>query len=152
MTSNNVKIVKEIITRELLDFTRFHVDVKDIKNPPQWWEKHEYKFHVIGFLVKQILRIIGSQIETKRIFSLIGILTCLRRYQLQSEILDQLTFINQNWPNDPRVGCYMPSTLVEFIEKNEIVKELEEFEGEFEREKIVDMNFLYQKNLFSIIY
>jgi hypothetical protein len=37
----------------------------------------------------------------------------------------------------------MPSTLVEFTKKNEIVKELEEFEGEFEREEIVDMNFLY---------
>jgi len=35
----------------------------------------------------------------------------------------------------------MPSTLVEFIEKNEIVKELEEFEGE--GEEIVDMNSLY---------
>jgi hypothetical protein len=36
----------------------------------------------------------------------------------------------------------MPSTLVEFIEKDEIVKEeLEEFEGKFEREKIIDMNF-----------
>jgi hypothetical protein len=31
MTSNNVEIVKEIITRELLDFRRFHVDVKYIK-------------------------------------------------------------------------------------------------------------------------
>lgn len=47
--------------------------------------------------------------------------------------------INRNWPNDPRVG-YMNSTLVEFIEKDEIVKELKEFEREFEREKIVDMN------------
>jgi hypothetical protein len=38
----------------------------------------------------------------------------------------------------------MSSTLVKFIEKNEIVEEeLEEFEGEFEREEIVDMNFLY---------
>jgi hypothetical protein len=36
----------------------------------------------------------------------------------------------------------MPSTLVKFIEKDEIV-ELEEFEGEFEREEIVDMNSLY---------
>jgi hypothetical protein len=79
MTSNNVKIVKEIVTRELLDFRRFHVDVKDIKNPPQWWEKHEFKFYVVGFLAKQILRIIGSQIEIERIFSLVGILTCLKR-------------------------------------------------------------------------
>jgi hypothetical protein len=34
----------------------------------------------------------------------------------------------------------MPSTLVEFIEKDKIVEE--ELE-EFEREEIVDMNFLY---------
>jgi len=32
MTNNNVKTAKEIVTRELLDFRRFHVDVKDIKN------------------------------------------------------------------------------------------------------------------------
>jgi len=38
----------------------------------------------------------------------------------------------------------MPSTLVEFIEWDEIVKEeLEEFEGEFEREEIINMNYLY---------
>jgi hypothetical protein len=35
MTSNNAEIMKEIISRELLDFKRFHVDVKDIKNPLQ---------------------------------------------------------------------------------------------------------------------
>jgi hypothetical protein len=37
----------------------------------------------------------------------------------------------------------MSSTLLEFIHKDEIVEELEEFEGEFEREEIVDMNSLY---------
>jgi hypothetical protein len=38
----------------------------------------------------------------------------------------------------------MSSTLVEFIEKSEIVEEeSKEFEGEFEREEIVDMNSLY---------
>jgi len=58
------------------------------------------------------------------------------------KFLDKLIFVSQNWPNDFRVGCNMPSTLVKFIEKDEIV-ELEEFEGEFEREEIVDMNSLY---------
>jgi hypothetical protein len=33
MTNNNVETTKEIVARELLDFRRFHVDVKDIKNP-----------------------------------------------------------------------------------------------------------------------
>jgi hypothetical protein len=46
---------------------------------------------------------------------------------------DKLTFVNQNWPNDPKVGFNIPLTLVEFIEKDEIVEELEEFEREFER-------------------
>jgi len=33
MINNNVKIAKEITKRELLDFKRFHVDMKDIKKP-----------------------------------------------------------------------------------------------------------------------
>jgi len=120
------------------------VDVEDIKNLLQWWEKDESKFPKVSFLARQILGIVGSQIEIECIFSLVGILTSLRRYQLQSEILDKLIFFSQNWPNDLRVGCNMPSTMVEFIEKDEIVEEeLEEFVGEFEREEIEDMNFLY---------
>jgi orotidine-5'-phosphate decarboxylase len=44
---------------------------------------------------------------------------------------------------------------VEFIEKDEIVKELKEFEREFEREKIVDMKFCYINKtifLYLLIY
>jgi len=37
----------------------------------------------------------------------------------------------------------MPSTLVEFIKKDQIVEELEKFEGEFKRGEIVDMNSSY---------
>jgi len=79
MTSNNIKTTKEIVTRELLDFKKFHVDVKDIKNLLQWWKKHEYKFSTFGFLAKRILGIVGSQIGTKHIFSLVGILTSLKK-------------------------------------------------------------------------
>ncbi len=79
MTSNNIKTTKEIVTRELLDFKKFHVDVKDIKNLLQWWKKHEYKFPTFGFLAKRILGIVGSQIGTKHIFSLVGILTSLKK-------------------------------------------------------------------------
>jgi hypothetical protein len=53
-------------------------------------------------------------------------------------------FVSQNWPNDPRLGCKTMSNFVEFVEKDKIIEdELEEFEGEFKREEIVDMNFLY---------
>jgi hypothetical protein len=89
MTSNSAKIAKEIVTRELLGFKRFTMDVKDIKYILQWWEKHESSFHIVGFLAKQILGIVGSQIKTKRICSLVGILTSLKKYQLQSESLNK---------------------------------------------------------------
>jgi hypothetical protein len=83
LTSNNAKTTKEIVTRELPDFRRFHVDVKNIKNPLQWWERLESRFLVVGFLAKQILRIVNSQIETEHIFSLVEILTRLKKCWLQ---------------------------------------------------------------------
>jgi hypothetical protein len=52
MTDYNTKTVKEIVIRELLDFKRFHVDVKDIKKPFQCWKKHESKLLVVGFFTK----------------------------------------------------------------------------------------------------
>jgi hypothetical protein len=48
----------------------------------------------------------------------VGILTNLRRYHLQSENLENLIFVNKNWPNDPKNGCKLPSNLVELIETN----------------------------------
>jgi hypothetical protein len=134
---------------KVVGFRKFHVDVKDIEKPFQWWEKHESRFPINGFLAKQILGILGSQIEIECIFSLAKILTSLRKCWSQSENLNKLNFVSQNWPNGPRVGCNMPSTLVEFIKKDEIVEE--ELE-EFEREEIINMNSLYLKKLISIIY
>jgi hypothetical protein len=51
-------------------------------------------FPIVGFLVRQILSIISSQIEIEKIFSLIGILTNLKRYHLQSENSNKLIFVN----------------------------------------------------------
>ncbi len=119
------------------------MNLKETKNPLQWWEKHESRFPIVVFLARQILGIVSSQIETKHIFSLVGIVTNLRRCHLQSKNLEKLIFVNQNWPNDPRLRCKTPSNFVEFIEKDKIIEEeLEEFEGGFEREEIVDMNSL----------
>jgi hypothetical protein len=56
------------------------------------------------FVLKQILRIIESQIEMNKVFSLIRILTSFRRC-LQSNFLDQMIFVNKNWHNDPMIGC-----------------------------------------------
>jgi hypothetical protein len=53
-------------------------------------------FFTIGFCGKKILGTIGYQIELEKIFSLVEILTSLKRCRLQLENLDKLIFINKN--------------------------------------------------------
>jgi hypothetical protein len=65
-------------------------------------------FPTIGFLARQILGVVGSQIKTKRFFSLVGILTNLRRYNLQSKNLEILIFAHKNWPSDLMNVNYLP--------------------------------------------
>jgi hypothetical protein len=55
---------KELVIKKLLIFKRYQVGPKNIKCPLQWWGKHEVMFPTIGFLARQILGIVGSQIET----------------------------------------------------------------------------------------
>jgi hypothetical protein len=74
----------------------FQLDVKDMKCPFQWWQKHEAMFPTIGFFAWQILGIVGSQIETERIFSLFGILTNLKKMSLQTKNLEKFIFVNKN--------------------------------------------------------
>ena len=42
--------------------------------PSKWWKENALRFPNVGFLAKQLLAILGSQIETKRIFSIHAIL------------------------------------------------------------------------------
>jgi hypothetical protein len=72
------------------------VDVKNIKCPLQWWEKHESMFPIVGLCAKQILGIVGSQIETQKKNSLARIF--ISKCCLQSKKLDKLIFV-KNWPN-----------------------------------------------------
>ncbi len=79
--------------KELLIFRRYQLNVKDTKCPPQQWQKHEAMFSTIGFLAQQILGIVGSQIETKRIFTLTRIFTNLKRCRLQLEKLTKFALM-----------------------------------------------------------
>jgi hypothetical protein len=116
------------------------MDPKDIKCPLEWCAKHEAMLNIVGFLACQILNIVGSQIDTIRIFSLTCIFTNLSRCCLQSNNLEILIFLNKNWPSDLRVCCKSPSNLVELIQRDlDFEEELEKFEGSLEWDKIVDM-------------
>jgi hypothetical protein len=119
---------KELVTKQLLIFKHYQVDPKDIKCPLQWWGKNEAMFPIVGFLACQILGIVGSQFYFLN--SLTSILTNLRRCHLQSK----------NWTSDPRDGCKLFSNLVELIQTYlDFEEELEEFEGSFEQDEIVDI-------------
>ena len=98
---------------------------KSTKKPFEWWKlEHEGQFPTVGYLARQILGIIGSQIKIERVFSIAGILTMLRRCRLGSKNLDQLVLLVKNWPDDPRQGCEAKS-LEEFgVEKAQIIDQL----------------------------
>jgi hypothetical protein len=58
----------KLVNRKLLIFSHYKVNVKNIKCPLQWWEKHESMFPTFVLCVRQVLGIIGFRIEIKRIF------------------------------------------------------------------------------------
>ncbi len=68
---------------------------------------------------------------------MVGILTNLKRCRLQTKYLEKLIFVNKNWPNDSRIGCKPPSNLLEFLERDMDLEE--EFEGEFEKDEVVEV-------------
>ncbi len=89
MVVNTNDLTKELVNRKLLIFLKYLLDAKDIKCPLKWWKKHETMLSTTGFLIKQILGIIGSQIEMKNIFSLTKIFTNLNRCCLQLDKLEK---------------------------------------------------------------
>jgi hypothetical protein len=137
MTSNTSEPATELVNIEVLIFRHYQVDVKDMKCPLHWWEKHESMFPTFGFCAKQILGIVESQIEIKRIFSLARILASLRRSHLQSKNLNKLIFVNKKWPTDPRIGFKSPSSFVDLIWTGLNLEK--EFERAFKRDKILEL-------------
>ncbi len=64
----------------------------------------------------------------------------LRRCFFQLNNLDRLIFVCKNWCNDPRVRCNSTSNLIELIMFIvALEEELDEYEGEFERDEILDL-------------
>jgi hypothetical protein len=85
------------------------------------------------------LGIVGSQIKTKKIFSLVEILTNLKKCCWQIIFLKKLIFFNKNWFNNLRIRCKPPFNLIEFLKKDIDGKvDLNFFEEEFERDEIVE--------------
>ncbi len=143
MVVNTSDLTKELINRKLLIFKKYLLDAKDIKCPLKWWKKHETMLSSIGFLIKQILGIIGSQIEMKNVFSLIKILINLKRCRLQLDNLEKWIFMNKNWLNDARMACKPLNNLVTLINsKLDLKQELNEFESSFEQHEWIERDLI----------
>jgi len=119
------------------------VNVKEITCLLRWWEKwekYETLFPTVGFLVWQNLGIVGSQIEIKRIFFSVGILINLRRCHVQLYKFKKLIFVKKNWANGFKIGYKSLFDLIELIGIDaNLKKRLEQFEGAFERNEIVNI-------------
>jgi hypothetical protein len=131
-------LTKEPINQKLIIFRRFQVNAKDIKCPLEWWKNMNLCPNYWFFFSKQILGIIGSQIEIEKMFSLTHILINLKKCHLHLENLENLISMNKNWPNDVRVCCKAPSCLLELIDCEIDLKELDEFESSFEQEELYE--------------
>ncbi len=70
MIANTSEPTMKLINIKLMIFKHYQVDVRKIKCPFQWREKNENMFPIVGFFVRQILGIVGFQIEKEKIFSL----------------------------------------------------------------------------------
>jgi hypothetical protein len=66
---------------------------------------HETQFPNVNLLAKQILEILGSQIEIECVFNLDGVLTTLRYCRLHVNNLDQIITVVKNWFENPRLNC-----------------------------------------------
>ncbi len=59
---------------------------------------------------------------------------------LQTENLEKLIFLNKKWPYDPIIRCKSPFNLREFLEMDiDLEDGLEEFEGDFEKDEVVEV-------------
>ncbi len=95
-----LSVVKEQITH----FRVKKVTDDEYKDLLAWWRALESYLSYVEFVVHKILGIVGSQIEAKRVFNIVGIYMNLRCFRLGMENFEMLINIYKNWPKDARVG------------------------------------------------
>jgi hypothetical protein len=110
------------------------------------WSKHEGQFPTFAYLTRVILGKPDSQIETKRVFSIVGIFTSLHRCRFGPKNLDLLVLLINNWHDNPTIGFEAkkgPQDVNEFGEAEEEILNLldAEFPNEVEGhvEKCVEL-------------
>jgi hypothetical protein len=98
---------------------------------------HEGQFPNVGFLKKQFFGISGWQIKTKWVFSLVGVLTALRRCRLQVENMDQIFIKVKNWLDNSHLNYKPNSNFKQYLKVEEFLVE--------ENYNLID-NIIFLKN------
>jgi hypothetical protein len=87
------KSSRTLVVGELFLFQRLFIPLSKYLDTLAWWCTHESEFPNVGFLPKQILKILGFQIGTKKMVSLVGVLIAC---WLQVENFDQIITVVKN--------------------------------------------------------
>ncbi|KAG0584835.1 hypothetical protein M758_3G242300 [Ceratodon purpureus] len=116
------EVILEQLKSELSLFRRLHVADGDYDSPLLWWKKHEKEFRNVAYLARQILGIVGSQVEIERIFSITGVILSQQRRRLGTDHLEKLVFISKNWPDEQNnVGKLEDESVEHFLEIEDII-------------------------------
>jgi len=110
-------MVLSIIKEQLTHFKVKKVTDEECKDPLAWWWAEEGHFSYVEFVARQILGIVGSQIEANRVFNIVGICMNLCCSRLGTENLEMFISIYKNWPEDARVGGFL--SMQKFMEIKE---------------------------------
>ncbi len=70
--------IMSTLKNELQTLQQLCVRSTKIKNPLVWWATYVMQFPHVSFLAHQVLGIVGSQIEIKRIFNIASVITNLQ--------------------------------------------------------------------------
>ncbi len=93
-----------VVKEQLTHFRIKKVTKEECKDPLAWWKAHEVQFSYVEFVAWQILGIVASQIEAKRVLNIVSICINLQRSWLGMDNLEMLINIYKNWPDDVHVG------------------------------------------------
>ncbi len=136
------------MSRELVGFWRFFIDVESCKCVLSWWWKEEHKFPTIVLVTWHIISIPTNQIEWKNIISIVGIFDNTLYMPFTNIKFGQVDFCENNWPSDWWIGWLKPTNFLYAydVELNLIAK----LEAKFQYEN--HKNFLGLNEPFNLIF
>jgi hypothetical protein len=140
ITQTNLNTLKNPVLKKLNGFRHYPINV-NCKCALSWWWIKSHKFPITTKFKKHILRILLSQIKTKKIFSIVGIFTSFYKCHPQTKNFEILIFVNKNCPLNPHIGYYKHPNLISAYEiEHDLTKELEaKFDDEMEHEEFLEV-------------